>query len=351
MRKGWLLWLFIASLIAWSNPTLSAQEDDRLDIQGRVELGTPAGTPLPENLPVELQVINVAEVRPVYVVTALTGADGSFVFEGVPAVTGSDVYILYATYDGIRQRSVPFYLEQTGFVTFVLYETTDQPDSLEITSGSIQIDEFTFIQSAGITLEVLMELEVFNRGDRIVTGFSFELPVGAYGVSEVTAENTTDTHLSFESGAIPVVTETVPIIPHWPQPVTIRVTYLLPYPQGAIIDQLFPIAVSGIELRVPDDTVEVTSDYFEPSYEERTSEFTYRVYQQSRELNAGESLIFTLSGKPTQALNDPTQITIANDNDTNWAGALIAAVLGVALLIGGGTWWVWTRRKFENFHD
>lgn len=354
MKRG-LFWLVVVGLVLYNRPTF-AQESATLTVQGRIIQGTADGLPLPDNLPIELQVISVQEVRPIHTRTVLTQADGSFIFENVPRVQGQDFYLLYATYAGVQQYTPPLNANQVNFVSFPLYETTNQFNGVEIVGGNMQINQFTRVEGSGVNLEVIMELQVISRGDRILynrqttppTSFSFGLPVGVYGVAEVTPDSNTAQTLHIEQGDISMVYDTLPLVPLWPRPRTLRVTYLLPYPKEAIIDQLFSVPVRNLEVWVPRDTVYLTGDAFSLTDEERTVAPgipPYRVYQQNAPLAAGENLIFMLSGEPTVTL-PPSREQILRDSANTGSRALIFG-LGMAgiLFLVGGFWWVRRRRQ------
>lgn len=352
-----ILWLGIGLVLVslLPSPTVAAQSNT-LAIHGRIVKGTSDGQDLPTTLPIQLQVVNAANASASTTLTVLTTPEGNFTFEDVPRVTGSDFYVLFADYGGVRQRTPPFYPEQADFVSFVLYETTDQLDTAVIVKGTMQIDEFTVNPIAGISLAVVMELQVQNKGDRIIyappiadrpspISFYFELPVGAYGVSEVTLEDApTLTHLYIQDGAIPIVYDTLPLIPHWPRPSTIRVTYLLLYSQAAVIDQPFGVPIENFTIWVPRDTVYLTSEQFELIEDNHTldaSRPNYRVYQQTQ---PQANIIFTLSGQPTETLTNIRRGTPNQSDNNDWS--IIVLLIGVfGLIVLGGTWLVWRRRQ------
>lgn len=363
MIKG-ILWLGIGLLLLGliPSPTATAQ-DTTLDIHGRIVKGTRDGRDLPATLPVELQVVSATSATANTTLTVLTDAEGNFTFADVPRVLESDFYVLFAEYAGVRQRTAPFYPEQANFVSFILYETTDQLDDAVIVNGSMQIDEFALNPIAGITLEVVMELQVQNQGDRIIyapptperssaTSFHFELPVGAYGVSEVTPEDAPSlTHLYIEMDSIPVVYDTVPIIPHWPRPSTIRVTYFLLYSQEAVIDQPFASEVKAFTVWVPRDTVYLSSEQFTLIEDDRALDVSrpnYRVYQ----LHQPQShLVFTLSGQPTETLTNTRPNTQTSASDEEGLPLIGILITFFGMLAVGGAWLVWRQRRLAELDD
>lgn len=362
MRR-WFLWLGILGLLLiGSSPKPTIGQDGLVSISGKIIQGTSSGQPLPQNLPIELQVISVSQKQPSEIRSAITANNGEFTFENVPALSGNDFYILYTTYDGIRQSTPPLYADQVDFVAFPVYETTSQLEGAEIIGGSIQINEFAVMRDTSVALEVVMELQIVHHGDRIIyasdasppVSFHFELPIGAYSVAEVTPEDSQDlTHLHLQSRpetGTTFVADTLPLIPNWPRPRIIRVTYLLPYPDEAIFDQPFPVPADNLEVWVPSDTVYVESKGLTLVEEDRvlaSGRPEYRVYRQNNPLPAGESLIFALQGEPSEALSGARPATAASSQEDDDSGLqeLLLIVGGVvALGIGGGIWLIQRRR-------
>lgn len=344
-----LAWLMMGGALA------VAQDNASLTVQGRIVQGTSDGNPLPANLPIELQIVDVDIARSSFSQTVLSQADGSFIFENVPQVDDRDFYLLYATYAGVKQRSQPLYANQVNFVSFPLYETTTALDAVEIISGVMQINRFALLQGSGVNLEVVMKLQVMNRGDRIVYdpaaaiphAMRFELPAGAYGVNEVMVEGETLKTLAIEDGAIPLVYDLLPLNPLWPRAREIWVTYLLPYGQAAIIDEPFPALLNNFEVWVPQDEVYLSSEVL--SATDQTVSVAsdlppYVVYEQNRPLAAGESLVFTLQGSPINSLQQtPAQLAYASDKDSSSTVLLVVGIAGVLILLSGI--WVFNRRQ------
>lgn len=335
--------------------TVLAQTDTTTTVQGRVIVGTPDGAPLPEDFQLELQVIDAVSVQAASSYTTTIEPDGGFVFNDVPLVQGNDFYLIYATYAGFRQSTQAIQADEASSVVFYVYETTDQLDDIVITNGIMRIEEFSFLRHSGVNIEVVLELVVENRGDRILydgdTAFWFELVVGAYGYSEVTTEGSTATYLHFEDGIIPLVKDTIPLRPDWP-PRTIRVSYLLEFNADIVIDVRFPVQVENLDVLIPKDTVELSSDTMRAIDDEVPgigSNITYRLFRPLNDLQPNESLVFTLEGRPTETItNDPAaalRITQKVDEGVSLV-ILFVGFLGI-LSVFGGTWWVWRRRQMS----
>ena len=333
--------------------TITSAQNNTVDIQGRVIVGTTNGAPFPEGLQLELQVIDADSIQSVSTLTTVIDSDGGFLFSNVPQVVDNDFYLIYTTYNGFRQSTRPFRSDQANAVIFYVYETTDQLDDIVIKKGVMQIEEFSFLRNSGVNIEVVLELEVENRSDHILysdgAAFSFELLVGAYGFSEVTTEGSTEFHLQFEEDIIPIVKDTIPLIPNWP-PRTIRVSYLLEYYEGAVIDMRFPTLVENFDVLVPKDTVELEGETMRSTGEERPgigSNVTYRLYSQLNAIQPNESLVFSLVGRPTETItNDPLKALRDSEKDAQGVSLsiLFAGFLSIAVVFGG-VWWIWRRRE------
>lgn len=142
-------------------------------------------------------------------------------------------------------RTAPIYraffssnVDEQGTIELRLYETTDQLSRLEIAQATTQID-FTDLQRVG--LKILLELQVFNLGDRIpyftdeadptrLVTFYFELPVGAYNIAPEGESGAQ--RFIIQEGVIQVIYDTQPIFPGWPTPhIILRLSYFFLFRQ------------------------------------------------------------------------------------------------------------------------
>ncbi len=365
----WILWFLIVIGWMWLWPATApshAQQAELIRVEGRVERGTPTGPALPTNLLIELRAVNAANATSFQTLTAFASADGSFVFENVPKLSDNNFYILYTTYDGMRQNTQPLFADQMSFVVFLVYAVVSEPIGVEIVNGSIQIDEFAQITDGGTNLVVVMQLEVVNRGDYIIydletgTSLALELPVGAFAVDEVTSERTPNSrYLRIEDGTIPIVRDTIPLIPGWPAH-TIRVTYLVPYPASAVFDQPFPVKAANLRVWVPAENVYIDSTMItlvEESKSLAPQRPLYDVYQ-AETLQPNQSLIFTLQGEPLGGPRRFSTTPSTRSDDEGLQQILIMMGIGLLILFGGVVWWVLRARHAsltavleEQHHD
>jgi hypothetical protein len=326
-----------------------------MTVLGKAVVGTADGSPLPADLPIELQMVSVNQ-GVLQILSTTAQADGSFVFQNVPRLGPEVFYALSAVYDGLKQYSPPLSAEamdEVGSIEFRLYETTDRVDGLQVVKGTMQID-FTDVRRVG--LSILLELQVFNEGDRIVyawqnlqgqlrpVSFYLELPVGAYGIAPEVQPDAQSQRFFIDTGTIPVVYDSLPIIPNWPTPHLIRLSFFLPYFDGAVIDQVFPVEVGNFAVWVPEDTIQVASDQFRRVEDVTTGEGkVYRVYEQDGRLAAAQNMIFTLEGIPTATIKEAAGDDSGGGSSLSGVLAVLALVFVMGAAIGG--YWFWSARR------
>lgn len=351
MQQRWVIALaaIVLSLLCFGFLTSYADATTQrqfgpITINGRVEVGTEGGRPLPANLPLELRIIDTETLTRSAPITTIVRPDGSFEFTSVPALEGNDFYLIYATYAGFRQQTRPIFAEQAEFVVFLVYETTTATDGLQVIDGYIQLDEFARIAETGTNWNIVMELQIVNRGDKIVydpetgTSLSLELPVGSYGIEEVIfgeEQQALPQRLRVDEGFIPVVHETTPLIPGWPTH-TIRLYFLMSYPGEAIWDQPFPLHVEELELLVPEDTVYIEEDLLIQTDETRfiaPERPNYTVFELSEPLKAGESLIFSMQGDPLPSATNTASVSTSQDDDSSGLQQVLLIVGGALFLV------------------
>lgn len=351
MRRCLLACCLLILVGGFIGATAPAVAQDSLTIQGRLVMGSLDGSPIPAGLLVDLQMVSVQDGL-LQTQSIPADADGIFTFVNIPRFGSEIFYTVSAVYAGLRQSSPPFSaddMDQQGTIELRLYETTDQLNKLEIAQATTQID-FTDVQKVG--LKILLELQIFNLGDRIpyfvnetdptrLATFHFELPVGAYSIAPEGESGAQ--RFIIQEGIIPVIYDTQPIFPGWPTPHIVRLSYFLPYEGSAIIDQIFPVSVRNFSVWVPENEIQVTGDLFERADDQQPegSRLTYHVYQQKSPLPANENLKFTLEGVPERAA------TTKSDEDEQSGSVLVALiVVSISLIMGGAVgYWLWASRR------
>jgi hypothetical protein len=271
--------------------------------------------------------------------SAGSAADGSFTFADVPRYTNGSLYVITTFWDGIEQNTIPATADQIiAPIEFILYETTDSLSDVIANRGNLRI-EFEDVNAVGI--EMLLELSYINLGDRIIfneNGFQMvELPVGAYGIAVEPSPGDIQRYETVDSFPIPGVLDTQPLIPGVPN--VMRVSFLVPYEEGAVIDMRFPFAVTDLGVFVREETVTLESSLLALSDTQETSSGRiYDVYAPQKSLNPGEPFKFTLMGKPTITVRNPTTTRV--ESDSSFAPILIALVLGGFILLAGAVIWL-----------
>jgi mono/diheme cytochrome c family protein len=351
-------------------PTLNTGETTT--VRGRLIQGTEDGQPIPSDLPMELYVLDAHNAMAgIYDTTS--AADGTFEFVDVARAAGN-VYLIQANYDGVPQGAqIPSIEgnEEALSADVVLYEKTTDPSSVAVRWVQMLVN-FAPINEFG--LEIWLRLELANTGDRIVTteqpsqtdwpvSVAVELPVGAFGIQPMQTEGSTRFQVDMQNG-IPFVKDTWPLRPG--QVHTITVAYYLPYTDGAVLEHAFGYPVLDGAVLMPNDTVTLESDQFDPE-----GEFRYRVmaggarvtelaaderispdtdfslvkaHDLLMPLRADERLTFTLRGRPTRTLNVMTPANLAPDDGSTNPLPYVLGGIGLSVIVLAGVMW-WRQRS------
>lgn len=330
--------------------TVTAQET--FTINGQVVQGTIDSAPLPQNLPLQLVIIG-PDNAVVQEFNTTAGPDYSFSFAEVPVMGEDHTYAVTTEYAGLPQVSLPVPASEAAFIEFPLYETTTtiNPAQMRILGGDMII-AFQNVEQIGVA--VIFEMTVLNVGDRILYGeepsFTFELPVGAYNIAPLIEEGiqSRTQMLHFEAANIPLVHDQAPILPNVPH--TISVSYFMPYELGAIIHQVFPVAVTNLTIWVPDGTVFVESEYHQKSEDTITNRgVIYVAYDQTESIEVDENnaanMIFSLGGLPPQSQR--TSLNDSADDEDGGISPVIFALVGGLFVLLGVVWFVARRRADE----
>ncbi len=349
--------------------------DGTVTVRGTVELGTADGDPLPPELPVHLYAVDphgnvAAELE------TTTAEDNSFEFTDVPRATGM-AYFIQVDYQDVPQGTwIPDIegTEEELTADVTLYERTTDPDTVAITWAQMLIN-YAPIKEFGV--EVWLDLEITNTGDRIVTtdqvsegnnwyvSVEVSLPPAAFGIQPMQAEGSSRYEVVVEDN-VPVVRDTWPLRPG--QVHTITIAYYLPYEDGAVFDHVFNYPVVDGVVLLPNDTVTFSSDQFdaegtwsghvshggvrvtalEPDEEiDPENDFTLvKAHMLLEAVPAGESLRFELIGKPTRTIElmPPSHPDTADaGTQTDWLPLVMAAAGGGLVMLALAAWW-WQRR-------
>lgn len=314
---------------------------EALSVSGQLVNGT-AGGELPESLVVTLYRLDeTAEGIRDESFETTANADGSFTFEDVPFNPTSS-YILSAIY---RERLF------TGDVvsgaallgsqplTLTLYEPTEDPSVITITSVTTSID------AVGDGLQVLQEFVFENSSDRVYTN-SLEvgdrayasvvvgLPPGAAGLAFAGAPNRFV--VSDEQG---VVVDTVPV---WPGRLHgIQISYFIPYEGGAVIEQPVYYRLEGpVRLLVWPQTMGFTSDQLAPVGEQSLQGQPYAAYEGALTLNSGDVISYELSGE-THNTAAPQVTPVSSNTPLLLIGGLLLEIVVIVAVL----YWYFRRRS------
>lgn len=352
-------------------PALEAIET--LTVTGSLIAGTTNGEPLPAGLPVQLYAVDPhGNLAGIYEVESTE--DNTFTVEDVARTAGM-TYFIEVSYQGVPQGTRVASItgsEESVSAAVTLYERTTEADNVVINWSEILVN-YAPIDSHGI--EVWLDLEVANMGDKIVTtdeiaegsgwyvSVNVELPVGAYGIQPMQAENSQRYLVEVVDG-VPVVKDTWPLRPG--QAHTISIAYYLPYSTGAIIEHGFNFQVLDGLVLLPNDTVTFTSEQFDTAGDWRgrvtdggasvvalnpdekidpDKDYTLvKAHVLEAPIPAGERMVFELDGRPTRTIDvlRPGGAAQSDDDDNLLAIALF--VLGVGVIALAGVLW-WRQRQ------
>jgi mono/diheme cytochrome c family protein len=260
--------------------------------------------------------------------TAVTAADGSYVFENVELPEGR-ILLLDVVY-------------QT--VTYQTEMTIVEKDKTEITLPALKVypalDDFTgltfedvrfFLTVTDQAVQVVGVYTVYNRGAEAITvESSVDVPF------LVIPNNSMDSGFDLTQDSAPLLaTETGFAIPPSEAPYGFVAYYTLPYPNKIQIAQPFILDATVIGVLIPEG-VKVKSDQITEVGLQAFQEANYTEYSVSG-LKAGDTLSFELSGKPKTSL-------ISNSPDSKKNLLIGVGALGLALILVG----VWLYLRDRN---
>ncbi len=297
-------------------------------IRGAISQGT-AGADVPPEMPVSLHIFDSDFNETIVETTA--DDSGQYVFDDVP-VRPDQVYFVSTVHQGRQFASPPVEGDPNTPETelpLLIYDVTTDPEAVRL------VGIVTQMSAVGSTLEVLQVFRFENTTDQLYSSdqqiaenrfasLEMSLPVGALVVAldgeqrfVVDAENYT-------------LTDTRAVLPgaeHF-----VRVTYLLPYDDGAIIEYPVNYATSGpLRVLMQNDTIRVSGDGISDLGAETVGGETFNAYGGTLDLSPGDVVRYELRGSvPGQGTSgDPSVVT--SDNLVLIVGGVL---LAVALVIG-----------------
>lgn len=319
-----------------------------ITLEGQLIQGTANGTPLTANLPLRLDILTPeGELRESY--TTTSEAENKFYFPSVPQYTDGSLYVVYATWAGLEQSSLPVVLEsEVQPIEFPLYETTTGLNDVVLYEGNLRVE---FEETNTVGVQMLLEMRYTNLGDQIILPdgengtFTVELPVGALGIAPEEAVGAVQRFEAVNQvGGLPIpgIRDTQPLVPNWPN--TLRVSFFVPYSLGAVIDMRFPFSVDNMRLYVREDTVYVEGELFGLTDETvTTTGRVYQIYEQTQALEPGDPFKFSLVGQPTETVRRPQNTDDSSDSSTTLL--ILVVVLAAGIITVMLVAWLFYARK------
>ncbi|MBZ0296837.1 MAG: cytochrome c [Anaerolineae bacterium] len=297
-------------------------------VTGQITNGTALGT-VPPDLPVTLFASDGQQITQRLETTA--DADGNFRFDGV-AIDPDQSYIALTAY--LDRTFVSDFVRGEGDslqLPITLYELTEDPSVITITGVVSQIT------AVGEGLQVVQVFNFSNNSDRMFTtnepigedqfaSLVIPLPPGAIVIGFPENEQRY-TVVEDESTVI----DSAPVLPGSDH--LVQIVWFLAYEDGAIIEQGINYALEApVRLLLRPDTVTASSDQFESLGPQTVGDATYIGYGGELSLQAGDSILYELSGTGvTTAAEVETPVSTPN----NLLVIVIVVVIAQALVIGG----------------
>jgi mono/diheme cytochrome c family protein len=311
-------------------------------VRTQVTNGT-AGGSVPANLPITLVYFDqsLQQTR----LEATTDADGRVTFTDVPlsAAYRYAVALDYRERTFVSQLAVPDGIASSLEIPITVYELTEDPAVMTITGMVAQVN------AIGDSLEITQVFTLRNGSDRAYTTTQ-TTPDGRF-VSLVMALPPGAVVVGFPDGEERYVVtqdqysilDTLPILPGDEH--VVAVVYIIPYSNGAIIDQPVNYAFSGpVRVLVQPLTLQVQSQQLVPTGIETIgqSQSEWQGYGATLSLAAAESLRFDLSGEAQSAGTRGSQGVVTSNN---LLPLIICGVVAEIALVAGLYAWYRQRKR------
>ena len=332
--------------LATAEASETAEMPAAVSVSGQVTNGT-AGSGVPGDLAVTLFIFDADLNRQQIGGTA--DANGHFSFADVPLDLGSN-YVVTTQYRDQVFASVLLNGDALGgdagdgtlTLPISIYELTEDPNVIEIARIATQVSVI------GSNMQVVQVFEVNNTSDRAFTSSQktssgeaislvITLPPGA--VVAGFPDNPNRYVVDAESFTF---FDTVPVLPG--EEDLVQVVYLIPYEDGAIIEQPMNYAVNGpVRLLLDPPSIAVTSEQLAPLGEQTLGNTQYQAYGATLTLAAGEVVRYELSGSGmSAAANADRNAPVVSSNNLL---VIVIGVLVVAALLGGGLFLIAARNR------
>jgi mono/diheme cytochrome c family protein len=307
-----------------------------ITISGRVRNDTENGA-IPEGASLTLHMFDPPNFTESTIQMDLA-ADGEYVFAEVPNLANR-AYLLSIKHDDVFFSSPVYLLEDPSNPALdtevLIFDRTNDASVLQYTSGVMQIRFSQF------GMEVVEVMTINNSSDKVFltdeyigdeqrVALRIPLPPGAVNVG---FEPGTQNRRFFISEDGTAVIDTQPVRPGRGE---VYYTYLIPYQDGAIIEQELTYPLTGsFHLLLQAGQVQVSASSFATTGEPVTmGTQNFDAYVASLDLEPGDALTFTLSGTP-QVLAE-AQTTTSSSGKSIPTAVLVMLIVGILFIGAGG---------------
>lgn len=323
-----LLCVLLSFLALTSITAQSGDSTAQGEVTGHILQGTDNAF-LPQNLTVTLHILDA--ILNEQTLETQTDSQGNFAFTDIP-ISEDHFYFVSVKYHGHAYASPPSPGNpETPLLRFsvVIYEPTDNPDVIHIVGMSMQID---IAESSTGALQIIKMVRIRNSSSHIYTGNRL-LPDGRPAVLEIAMPVGAVVIGLEDEGRFVVDEDTFTLTDTRPLPPgdeLIRLVYLVPYQNGAIIEYPVYYALDGpLRVLIGTSMLSLTSDDLsqletEPTEADDNTQETL-TYGGILDLNPGELIRFELIGQIPPP-NDTAQSTATNGLVTFVAGVLVLVV-------------------------
>ncbi|GAB1421711.1 hypothetical protein MASR2M15_18930 [Anaerolineales bacterium] len=321
----------IKDLVAYTRSLSFTDQIELSKVEGQLSNQT-AGGDIPANVKVLLRWGNTE--KGFQSTETLSDATGYFKFDQVPIVTG-DSYFAVANYQGRNFVSQVIGDIEQEKLDIKVYELTEDPFSIEITSIDMVIEPIT-IEGMGSGLFISQIYHYKNLSDRAFTtsqgagngrfaSLLMILPPGA-----IILNDESDPRYLIARD-LEAIISTMPVLPD--EDHVFEALYFLPYEEAAVIEQTLNNKFSGeIRIQIAPESLKLEGKGLNFSENVIENDQKYAVYTGTETINTGENFRFEVTGNPNAV---PVDVV---SSDTLLPIILVIVIIAVVVLIGI-VWW------------
>ncbi len=324
-------------------PNSTQEVGQTVTVTGKITNGT-AGGVVPPNLPLTLFIFDANLNQQQF--NGTVNADGSFSIPDVPL----DLNSTYVTTTNYRDRVFASDLltgdtlksdaaDGTLDLSIPIYELTEDADVIQITGLVTQVTV------VGDSMQVAQVFNFTNTSDRAFTssqtasnGDALSLVITLPPGSVVAGLSDNQNRYVVDQNNFTVF-DTVPVLPN--EQHIVQLVYLIPYNNGAIIEQPLNYALNGpVRLLINPASIQVTSQQLPPMGAQTVGSTQYQSYGGVLALASGDVLRYELNGTGLTSAQ-ATAPVVSSDN-------LLLVIVGVVILIaalGGGLFLIASRNR------